>query len=100
MEEEGLKMLALYQPVAIDLRFIVATLKINNDLERIGDVAVKIAERAVFLANRKAHASGPSISPEMAGKTQQMLKRSLDSLVTWTLIWRGRCARPTTRWTL
>ncbi|NMC44213.1 MAG: phosphate signaling complex protein PhoU [candidate division Zixibacteria bacterium] len=49
IEEDCLKILALYQPVAIDLRYIVAVLKINNDLERIGDLAVNIAERAVFL---------------------------------------------------
>ncbi|MDZ7618905.1 MAG: PhoU domain-containing protein [Patescibacteria group bacterium] len=43
IEEECLKILALYQPVAGDLRLIVAALKINNDLERIGDLAVNIA---------------------------------------------------------
>jgi phosphate transport system protein len=46
IEEECLTMLALHQPVAIDLRRITTVLKINNDLERIGDLAVKIAERA------------------------------------------------------
>ena len=46
LEEECLKVLALYQPVAIDLRLIVAALKINNDLERIGDLAVNIARKA------------------------------------------------------
>ena len=46
IKEECLKMLALHQPVAIDLRRITTVLKINNDLERIGDLAVKIAERA------------------------------------------------------
>ncbi|MBA7711126.1 hypothetical protein ES703_120081 [subsurface metagenome] len=50
IEEECLKILALYQPVAIDLRFIIAVIKINNDLERIGDLAVNIAERAAFLS--------------------------------------------------
>lgn len=45
IEEEGLKILALHQPVAIDLRRIIAILKINNDLERIGDYAVSIAKR-------------------------------------------------------
>ncbi|HBZ01422.1 MAG TPA: phosphate transport system regulatory protein PhoU, partial [candidate division Zixibacteria bacterium] len=43
LEEDCLKVLALHQPVAIDLRFIIAVLKINNDLERIGDLAVNIA---------------------------------------------------------
>ena len=46
VEEECLKALALYQPVAVDLRLIIATLKINNDLERIGDMAVNIAHKA------------------------------------------------------
>ena len=46
-EEECLKILALHQPVAVDLRFIIAVLKINNDLERIGDEAVNIAERSL-----------------------------------------------------
>jgi len=45
VEEECLKVLALYQPVAVDLRFIIAVIKINNDLERIGDEATNIAER-------------------------------------------------------
>ena len=44
LEEECLKVLALYQPVAADLRFVVAVLKINNDLERIGDLASNIAK--------------------------------------------------------
>jgi len=80
IEEECLKMLALYHPVAEDLRFIVAVLKINNDLERIGDVAVNIAERAVFLANRPPIQTKISFKA-MAEKTQRMLKLSLDSLV-------------------
>ena len=49
IEEHCLKILALYQPVAIDLRFIIAVLKINNELERVADIAVNIAERASFL---------------------------------------------------
>lgn len=50
VEEECLKILALYQPVANDLRFVVTVLKVNNDLERIGDLAVHMAERATFIA--------------------------------------------------
>ena len=46
MEEECLKILALYQPVAGDLRFVVAVIKINSELERIGDLAANIGERA------------------------------------------------------
>ncbi len=51
VEEECLKILALHQPVATDLRFLVAVLKMNNDLERIGDLAVNIARRANALAS-------------------------------------------------
>ncbi len=80
LEEEGLKILALHQPVAIDLRFIIAVLKINNDLERVGDLAVNIAERAAFLATRKP-VEEPLDFPAMFEKTQQMLRKSLDSLV-------------------
>ncbi len=80
IEEDCLKTLALHQPVAIDLRFIVAVLKINSDLERVGDLAVNVAERAAFLATQ------PSVDlvfdfRAMARKTQDMLKQSLDSLV-------------------
>lgn len=80
IEEECLKILALYQPVAIDLRFIIAVIKINNDLERIGDLAVNIAERAAFLSTQKK-LDIPFDFAGMAEKTQSMLKRSLDSLV-------------------
>jgi len=54
MEEECLKLLALYQPVASDLRFIIAALKINTDLERIGDHAKNIAEAAIKLSSDPA----------------------------------------------
>jgi len=80
IEEECLKVLALHQPVAIDLRFIVAVLKINGDLERIGDLAVNIAEKALFLAGQsKVNVSLGLV--EMAHSTQSMLKKSLDALV-------------------
>ena len=82
VEEECLKLLALYQPVAVDLRFIIAILKLTNDLERIGDLAVNIAERAIFLAR-----SEPVPEPfgfdfdYMAAKTTIMLKTSMDALI-------------------
>lgn len=80
LEEECLKLLALHQPVATDLRFIIAVLKINNDLERIGDLAVNIAERARYLTTQ------PEVKirldfEAMAEKVQIMLKKSLDALV-------------------
>jgi len=80
LEEECLKVLALYQPVANDLRLVVALLKINNDLERIGDLAVNMAERAIFLADQGGVAI-PEEYPLMAEKTQWMLQHALDSLV-------------------
>ncbi len=80
LEEECLKVLALHQPVAIDLRYIVAVLKINNDLERIGDLAANVAERAIALANEETIVVPFDVNG-MAKKTQTMLKSSLDCLV-------------------
>ncbi|NLX05986.1 MAG: phosphate signaling complex protein PhoU [Phycisphaerae bacterium] len=80
VEEECLKILALHQPVAIDLRFIIAALKINNDLERIADLAVNVAERTAFLATQP-RISVPFDFPTMAQKAKTMLKNSLDALV-------------------
>jgi phosphate transport system protein len=80
IEEECLKLLALYQPVAVDLRFIVAVLKINNDLERIGDLAVNIAQRSLTLASQQPIEIGFDLSG-MAEKARGMLRKSLDSLV-------------------
>ena len=80
VEEECLKVLALHQPVAIDLRFIIAVLKINNDLERIGDLALNVAERAVFLS-AKDRVQIPFDFAGMARKTQVMLREALNALV-------------------
>jgi phosphate transport system protein len=80
MEEECLKILALYQPVAIDLRFIITALKINNDLERIGDLAVNLAEHSTFLASQQ-QTDVPVDFEEMTQKTELMLRKSLDALV-------------------
>ena len=80
VEEECLKILALHQPVAIDLRYIVAVLKMNNDLERIGDLAVNIAERAQYL-NSQMKIDIPFDFKGIAQKTQAMFRSSLDALV-------------------
>jgi phosphate transport system protein len=80
LEEEVLKILALYQPVAIDLRFIISVLKINNDLERIGDLAENIAERAISMA-RRPELSFPFDLNDMLQKVMEMVKKSADSLV-------------------
>jgi phosphate transport system protein len=80
VEEECLKLLALHQPVAVDLRFIVAAMKMNNDLERIGDLAVNIARKALTLSEELPIAF-PFDLAEMSTKTQTMLRDSLDALV-------------------
>ena len=80
VEEECLKILALHQPVAIDLRFIVGVLKLNNDLERIADLAVNIAEQARPLVAAGARGLPVNIR-EMARAVETMLGGSLDALV-------------------
>jgi len=80
IEEECLKILALHQPVAGDLRYIIGVLKINQDLERIGDLAVHIAERGAVLAG-EAPLDGVFSLNEMSSKAQLMLKKSLDAFV-------------------
>lgn len=81
VEEDCLKVLALYQPVATDLRFIVAALKINNDLERIGDMAVNIARKALTLAAQPP-VEIPGDLAVMSEKSQSMLRDSIDALVS------------------
>lgn len=81
VEEDCLRILALYQPVAMDLRFVVAVLKINNDLERIGDLAKNIAKRVIYLS-RAREVGVPSDFRDMARIAQHMVKQSLDALVT------------------
>lgn len=80
LEEECLKTLALYQPVAFDLRFIIAVLKINNDLERIGDLAVNMAERCLDAPDLSL-INPPFDFMPMATKTVRMLKKSIDALI-------------------
>ncbi|MBW2689227.1 MAG: phosphate signaling complex protein PhoU [Deltaproteobacteria bacterium] len=80
LEEECLKILALHQPVANDLRMIVAVLKINNTLERIADQAVNISERALAVA-RSPIIACPLDLDGMAGKVIDMLEKALDALV-------------------
>ncbi len=84
IEEECLKILALHQPVAVDLRFLIAVIKINNELESIADQAVNIAERVVTISRQQDHEFAFDYSI-MAEKAQNMLKKSLDSLVNQDL---------------
>jgi phosphate transport system protein len=79
-DEMATRLLALNQPVARDLRFITAALKINNDLERMGDLAVNIAERAIELAN------GPLFDPaldilQLAQLAEDMVSKSLQAFL-------------------
>ena len=80
VEEECLKTLVLYQPVAGDLRFIVATIKINTTLERIGDLAVNIAGRAILLQNGEMPVV-PFDLPGFSDKARRMVGHALDALV-------------------
>ena len=80
VEEECLKILALYQPIAKELRFVVAVLKMNNDLERIGDLAENIAKRAKYLSQKKPIPLISDFIP-IGEKVKIMVKKSLDSLI-------------------
>lgn len=81
LEEQCLNVLADYHPRELELRFVVAVLKINNDLERVGDHAVSIAEHALFLAERPPLAL-PFDYDLMAEKAEWMLRTSLDAFVS------------------
>ena len=80
IEEECLKILALHQPVAVDLRRIASALKINTDLERMADLAEDIAERALHLAQMPA-VPIPENLQRMTDLTTTMVRQSLDSFV-------------------
>lgn len=80
IEEECMRILTLHNPVATDLRFVIAVLKINEDLERMGDLAAKIAKRTVLLI----HQSSIDVTfdlQRMAKSAQTMVKRCLDAFV-------------------
>ena len=80
LEEECLKVLALNQPVAHDLRLTISIIKMNNELERIGDLAVNIAHRAQALSTYKP-VDVPFDLDNMASRVKLMLRRSLDALI-------------------
>jgi phosphate transport system protein len=84
VEEECLKILALHQPVAVDLRFLIAVIKINSELERIGDEAVNIANRVSNISKRKRLELYFDFK-ELAEKAAAMLRMSLDALVNLDL---------------
>jgi phosphate transport system protein len=81
IDDRAFKLLALHQPMAIDLRTIVAAVKINGDLERVGDLAVNIAEAA------DRYVSHPPVKPlidlpRMGTLAQTMLRQALDAFVS------------------
>ena len=80
IEENCLKILALHQPVAIDLRFIVVVMKVNNDLERMGDQAVNIAKRVTSLMKEESHTFELPLDA-MTDTVQDMVALSLEALV-------------------
>ena len=81
IDEFAINLLALHQPMAADLRLIVAALKINTDLERMGDLSVNIAQRATSLMEEPV--IKPMIDiPHIAGLVQSMVRKSLDAFVT------------------
>ncbi|MFO7576862.1 MAG: phosphate signaling complex protein PhoU [Pelovirga sp.] len=80
LQEECFKLLALHQPVAVDLRFLVAVLKFNNDLERIADLAANIAKRTVGLADL-GEINLVFDFEEMSLVAQQMLHQALLALI-------------------
>jgi phosphate transport system protein len=80
IDKQSLRILALYQPEAGDLRTVTMIMKINGDLERIGDHAVNISQKVIYLADKPP--VKPLIDiPRMAEKSIEMLKESLDSFV-------------------
>jgi len=81
VDEMSIDLLAMQQPMAIDLRFIVACIKINADLERVGDQAVNIAERVMDLVTRPDPALNVDI-PRMAQLTISMVRDALNAFLT------------------
>jgi phosphate transport system protein len=80
VDELGVDLLAMQQPMAIDLRFILAVIKINADLERIGDQAVNIAQRVLNMIELPA-AELPVDIPAMATKVRSMIRDALRSFI-------------------
>ena len=80
IDELALDLLAMQQPMAVDLRFITAVMKINADLERVGDQAVNIAERVINIVKLPA-AELPVDVPRMAATVAGMVRRALESFL-------------------
>jgi phosphate transport system protein len=80
IDEQATRLLALEQPVAADLRFITAAIKINSNLERMGDLAVNIVERALSLMHEPVLNTVVDI-PHMANLAESMVRKALDAFV-------------------
>ena len=80
LDEQCLRIFALTQPVAMDLRLLMAALKINNELERIGDIAVNLAERVESLLPYQDFVKSTSLT-KMADAAREMVKRAIDSFI-------------------
>jgi len=80
IDKIALRLLALQQPVAVDLRFIMMVIKINNNLERMGDIALNITQYAMSLVEASKPAPRVDI-PHMAKLAQEMIQNSLDAFV-------------------
>jgi phosphate transport system protein len=81
IDDMALDLLAMQQPMAVDLRFILAVIKINADLERVGDQAVNVAERVVCLAELPASELAVDI-PLMASTVNAMVRKALDAFIS------------------
>ena len=86
IEEECLKILALYQPVASDLREVITILKINNELERVGDLSCSIADRAADMASYRDKVEEKFDFSEMMRIAREMLKESLDARRSYDIV--------------
>jgi phosphate transport system protein len=80
IDEVAVRLTALHQPVAKDLRFLTAAIKINSDLERMGDLVINVAERTSSLLHSAPPQPGIDI-PRMSRLVQSMVRRSLDAFV-------------------
>lgn len=80
IEEECLKLLALYQPIATDLRFLMSALKINNDLERIADLASNICERVIYISSHNNLDTRERFE-DITKRVQEMIRTSLSALI-------------------
>jgi phosphate transport system protein len=82
IDELALDLLAMQQPMAVDLRFIVAVLKINSDIERVGDQAVNIAQRTMDLLTEPEVAEIPVDIGRMTATVLTMMRRALESFLS------------------